>query len=250
MSEVCETRGRSQRMGIVSPMANEEANVCEFLERVTAQLAAADRLFCVLDRVSKDRTRQKIEEFSQHDERVVLVWAPENRSVVDAYFRGYREALKQGCDWILEMDAGLSHSPEEIPRFVEAMLTGVDFAAGSRFMRGSQYSGRPSRYIVSKGGTLLSNRLLGTRMHDMTSGFECFSRAAMEHVLKRGVRSRAHFFQTEIRFMLRHWNWVEVPISYCNPSKSLGSGSLKEAFVNLYQLLRDSRNPLLDQKAA
>lgn len=250
MSNPAASSPRLQRMGIVSPMANEEANVDEFLQRVTKQLAPADRLFCVLDKVSKDRTRQKIEEFFRHDARVTLVWAPENRSVVDAYFRGYREALNQGCDWILEMDAGLSHSPEEIPRFVQAMLTGVDFAAGSRFMSGSNYSGRAGRYLVSKGGTFLSNRLLGTRMHDMTSGFECFSRAAMEHVLKRGVRSRAHFFQTEIRFMMRHWNWVEVPISYCNPSKSLGSAPLKEAFVNLYHLCRDARNPLLDMRAA
>lgn len=250
MSDISQAGLRSQRMGIVSPMANEEDNVVEFVQRVTRQLGPADRLYCVLDRVSRDRTRQKLEDYSQRDERVVLVWAPENRSVVDAYFRGYREAMQNDCDWILEMDAGLSHSPEEIPRFVDAMLTGVDFAAGSRFIRGSRYSGRPSRYIVSRGGTLLSNGLLGTRMRDMTSGFECFSRAAMEHVLRRGVRSRAHFFQTEIRFMLRHWNWVEVPISYCNPSKSLGSGSLKEAFVNLYHLMQDARNPQLDKKAA
>ena len=55
-----------------------------------------------------------------------------------------------------------------------------------------------------------------------------------------GVRSRAHFFQTEIKFHLRHWRWIEVPISYRNPSNSVGLSSIKEAFVNLWRLSRQA----------
>ena len=86
----------------------------------------------MLDNVSKDSTRQQVEAYAKQDSRVILVWAPETRSVVDAYFRGYREALANGCEWILEMDAGMSHDPSEIPRFLEAMSRDVDFVAGSR----------------------------------------------------------------------------------------------------------------------
>jgi len=159
--------------------------------------------------------------------------------VVDAYFRGYREAYAAGCKWILEMDGGLSHAPELIPRFIEAMESGVDFAAGSRFAAGGSYSGRWSRFLLSKGGTVLTNLLLGTRMYDMTSGFECFSRNAMEHVLRRGVESRGHFFQTEIRYALRDWAWKEVPISYACPSKSVGQSQVKESFRILWKLYRN-----------
>jgi dolichol-phosphate mannosyltransferase len=78
-------------------------------------------------------------------------------------------------------------------------------------------------------------------MRDMTSGFECFSRRALEYILARGLKSRAHFFQTEIKFALRHWNWIEVPINYTNPSARLGMGSIREAFSNLWALYRESR---------
>lgn len=229
------------RLGIVVPLANEEATVDEFLQRVLAQIGPDDEVFCVLDNASRDSTKQRVEQHAEQDPRVRLVWAPENRSTVDAYFRGYREALNAGCQWILEMDGGLSHLPEEIPRFVEAMHRGVDFAAGTRFGPDGRYRGPLLRRLISKGGTMLTNLLVGTRMSDMTSGFECFSRRALEHVLACGVRSRRHFFQTEIRFMLRRWDWAEVPITYSNPSARLGKASIVEALRNLWSLRRQAR---------
>jgi dolichol-phosphate mannosyltransferase len=78
-------------------------------------------------------------------------------------------------------------------------------------------------------------------MRDMTSGFECFSRQAMLHVLKCGVESRAHFFQTEIKYLLRNYKWVEVPISYRDSSKGVGTGALREAFRNLWAMYLRSR---------
>lgn len=223
-------------LGIVIPLANEERTVEELLRRVIDQLEGSDRVFCILDRVSRDGTMDLARRFAGTDPRVVVVWAPENMCVVDAYFRGYREALDAGCGWILEMDGGISHIPEEIPRFLEAMRRGVDFAAGSRFAPGGKYHGFGIRYIISRGGTLVTNLLLGTRMKDMTSGFECFTARTLRYIVDRGVRSRAHFFQTEIRYMLGCWNWEEVPISYRNPSKSMGWKNVLEAFRILRQL--------------
>lgn len=229
------------QLGVVIPLANEEATVDELLDRLLPHLEPGDRVFCVLDSVSRDGTRAILERRSAEDARVALVWAPENRSVVDAYFRGYREALDAGCAWILEMDGGLSHRPEEVPRFLEAMATGVDFAAGSRFCPGGRYLGFGKRHLISRGGSWLANRVLGTRMRDMTSGFECFTRAALEHVVAHGVRSRAHFFQTEIRALLHDWRWAEVPITYSQPSASVGGETLAEALRNLWALRAEAK---------
>jgi dolichol-phosphate mannosyltransferase len=228
----------SYRLGVVTPLANEETTVDSYLDRVLRQLGPADLLFCVLDKASRDGTRGRVEARGSVDPRIRMVWAPENRCVVDAYFRGYKEALAAECRWILEMDGGLSHLPEQIPRFLEAMEAGVDFAAGSRFLQGGSFSGRWSRRLLSRGGTLLTNAVLGTRMRDMTSGFECFSHSAMQFVVTRGVESRGHFFQTEIRTMLHDWSWREVPIDYSAPSKSVGSGQILEAFRILWKLKR------------
>jgi dolichol-phosphate mannosyltransferase len=221
---------------VVIPLANEQVTVLQLLKRVTEQLTQSDRVFCVLDNASTDSTRALVDDFAAHDPRVACVWAPQNRNVVDAYFAGYRAALASGASWILEMDGGLSHSPEEIPRFLSAMQGGAEFAGGSRFIKGASWSGSLGRYVVSRGGTALATLLLGTRMHDMTSGFECFARPALEHVVDKGVRSKAHFFQTEIRYLMHDFAWVEVPISYRIPSARLGGSSIRDAFANLWAL--------------
>jgi len=55
-------------------------------------------------------------------------------------------------------------------------------------------------------------------------------------VLDRGVQSRAHFFQTEIKTHCRNLKFVEVPITYRAASPRLGSASLAEAFRQLWRL--------------
>jgi dolichol-phosphate mannosyltransferase len=169
-----------------------------------------------------------------------VVWAPENRNVVDAYFRGYREALEAGHDWILEIDAGFSHRPEDLPQFFDTMQRGYDCAFGSRFIEGVGFQGGSlKRYCISRGGTLLTNLLVGTRLTDMTSGFELFSRAALEMVVARGVQSHAHFFQTEIKVHCRDLRICEVPIRYLAPSPRLGTSALADAFQQLWRLTRE-----------
>ncbi|MBN1403445.1 MAG: glycosyltransferase family 2 protein [Opitutales bacterium] len=228
------------RLGIVIPLANEELTIDELLRRVCAQIGPDDRVFCVLDNMCKDNTKLMIQGFLENvDNRVSLVWAPENRCVVDAYFRGYREAYDAGCAWILEMDGGLSHLPEEIPQFVMGMEEGYDYVGGSRYLKGGTHDSPLSRRIISRGGTALTRLLLRVRLTDMTSGFECFSRTAMELVLKNGVRSRANFFQTEIRYMMSHLHWKEVPIRYTNDKPTIGRSSLRESFRILFQLLKE-----------
>jgi Glycosyltransferases involved in cell wall biogenesis len=229
------------RLAVVVPLASEGATVTEFLTGLVERLGAADLVFCVLDSVSQDDTRAKVEAFGLRDPRVRLVWAPEDRSVVDAYFRGYREAFAAGAEWILEMDGGMSHRPEEVPRFTSLIDRGYDYVVGCRFMEGGSHTGGRLRRSVSAGGSALARVVLGTRMRDMTSGFEMFSRSAMEHVLRQGVRSRANFFQTEIKYMLRNWRWIEVPVNYRSTNNRVAPGSITEAIGNLWRLRSASK---------
>ena len=238
------TPSRSEKLAVVTPLANERDTLDDFVRRVLVHLQPQDRLITVFDNVSTDGSLDRARELAQNEPRLHVVYAPENRSVVDAYFRGYREALAGNFDWILEMDGGLSHLPEQIPQFIHAMQQGYDFAGGSRFMTGGGFDGPWSRYLISRGGTWLTNRLVGTTMHDMTSGFECFTRRALAHVVEEGVNSRAHFFQTENRTMMqRHFRWIEIPIHYGCPSKSVGKSSLTDAFRSLKVLRRKSKGP-------
>jgi len=225
-------------LAIVCPMANEEASAVRFVKEVLDSCSSynfkAVTFFAILDRASHDRTRELLSELSNERSELQVVWAPENRCVVDAYVRGYRDALSAGRDWILEIDGGFSHQPKDIPQFFDKMIEGYDCVFGSRFCKGGQITDSSrKRKLVSRGGTILTNVLIGTRLSDMTSGFELFSRDTLEHILQRGIHSRGHFFQTEIKIHCRNLRTVEVPIHYRAASNSLNKSVLKDSFNNL-----------------
>jgi len=230
-------------LGVVCPMANERDTAERFVREVLAACApfgfGAVTFFAVLDRVSRDGTLELLRGLEAELSQLRVVWAPENRSVVDAYLRGYREALDAGCDWVLEIDAGYSHQPADIPRFFGKMSEGFDCVFGSRFCAGGAVTESPlKRKVISRGGTFLTNLLLGTKLSDMTSGFELFSRAALEEVLRRGINSRGHFFQTEIKAHCHGLRVAEVPIHYRAASDSVNNNVLRDAFSNLWRLFR------------
>ena len=233
----------SINLGVVCPMANESITAVSFvndvLERCTPQGFKSVTFFAVLDKASKDDTLEVLRSLEREQPHLRVVWAPENRNLVDAYLRGYREAINAGCDWILEIDAGYSHQPSEIPQFFQKMVEGYDCVFGSRFCEGGEMTETPfKRRIVSFGGTILTNLLLGTKLKDMTSGFEMFSRSALQEVLAKGIHSRGHFFQTEIKVHCRQKRIAEVPIHYRTDSNGVNHKVVKDAFSNLWRLFR------------
>ena len=226
-------------------MANESGSAVEFVKQVLAQCAnfKSVELFVVLDGVSKDNTLELLQSYAQSEKRLKPVWAPENRCVVDAYKRGYREAIESGADWILEIDAGFSHRPADIPQFFDKMEQGYDCVFATRFAHGGRIEGSSGkRALLSRGGTVITNLLLHTRLSDMTSGFQLFKRGVLEKVLAKGIFSRGPFFQTEMKAYCINLKIAEVPIVYSMASHNVALGSIRESFEQLGRLFALKRS--------
>ena len=221
---------------LVVPMANEEAEFQEFIAAVseTLEQIGSGKVYLVVDNVSRDRTLELCQELAAADSRFIAVWAPENRNVVDAYLRGYREALQGGHAYVIEMDAGLSHDPAALPVFLQHLCDGYECVFGSRFLPeqgGGEWQAQ--RRVLSQGGTFLANLLLGTKLYDMTSGYQGFSRAVAERFADYPLLSRAHFYQTELRYLLRSYRAIETPIIYRAPSPNVS----RKAIINSFAVL-------------
>jgi dolichol-phosphate mannosyltransferase len=223
-------------------MANEEKDFPEFVRIFTAVLdfTGGGCLYCIVDTVSKDRTLELCRELSARDGRFHTVWAPENRNIVDAYMRGLREAFDRGHEFIIEMDAGLSHDPRAIPMFLRVLTEGNECAFGSRFINGGSMADSPLfRRLLSRTGTVAAHLLLGARLADMTSGYQGFTRAALARLLGYPVRSKAHFYQTEVRHLYRNARLIEVPIHYRAPSPRVSANAIRDSLrVLLYYFWR------------
>lgn len=227
---------QSAQFAVIVPMANEAQEFQPFVEELSKTLdkIASGQVYFVVDRASKDNTLELCETLSRKDARFITLWEPHNKNVVDAYLAGFRRALADGHQIVIEMDAGLSHDPRAIPMFLRVLNEGNECAFGSRFINGgSIYASTWKRTFLSKIGTYLSNILLGTQLYDATSGYQGFHARVVKSILDYGLLSKAHFYQTEIRYLLRKSRFAEVPIHYRAPSPSVS----RKAIINSLQVL-------------
>ena len=214
---------------VVIPMANEEKEFQPLISRLKEMMdrIGSGRVYMVVDKVSVDGTRHLCETTSKQDTRFATVWAPENRNVVDAYMSGYRAALDNQHDLIIEMDAGLSHDPYALPMFLRVLNEGNECAFGSRFINGGSIVETSfRRRFLSRSGSNLANLCLGTDLFDMTSGYQGFAREIVEKFVRVNLRSTGHFYQTELRFLLKKARYMEVPIHYKAPSPNVKISSI------------------------
>ena len=232
---------------IVMPVANEEETIGKTLSEILDYNYENLYIYPVIDSYSKDKTEEIIRSFESTG-RVKCIFYKESRGVISCYLEGYRQALKDGAERIIEMDGGGSHLPSELPQFIEALDEGYECVWGSRFMKGGGMEHDPLyRRILSGGGTWLANIVLGTKLKDMTSGYEAFRREVLEQFNLDQILSTGHMYQTEMKFYCRNFKSKEVPIHYIAGKSSLKWKSVKEALVILFMLKK--HEPEVHKKA-
>ncbi len=225
---------------IVMPVANEEESMASVIEEILSLPYENLYLYTVLDNYTKDNTEKIVKEYENRTGRVKDIFYKESRGVVSCYLYGFKCALEDGAERIIEMDGGGSHQPSEISQFIERLDDGYECVWGSRFCEGGGLVNDPLyRRVLSKGGTILSNLVLGTKLHDMTSGFEAFQKQVLLDMNFDKFLSTGHMYQTEMRYYCRNKKSIEVPIHYIAGSSGLKFKSVVEAIRILFKLKKN-----------
>jgi dolichol-phosphate mannosyltransferase len=226
---------------VITPLANEGNDFAPFIEalqQVFDQLGHGVA-YLVVDMASKDNTLSLCNALSARDNRFITIWAPETRNVVEAYMAGFKAALNGQHEFIIEMDAGLSHDPAAIPTFLRALANGNECVFGSRFMKGGSITDSSlRRSLISRAGTVLSRLLLGLKLHDATSGYQGFHRLIVEKFVSYSLLSKAHFWHPELRYLLRNKRFIEVPIHYRAPSPRVSPKVVSNSLTVLVHYFR------------
>lgn len=232
---------------IVMPVANEEETMGSVIEEIMSLPYDNLYLYNIIDSYSKDRTEEIIREAEKkYDSRVKCIFYKESRGLISCYLHGFRQALLDGAEYIIEMDGGGSHSPKDLGRFIDALEEGYDCVFGSRFMTGGKEKEvLLYRKCLSTGGTLLANLVLGTKLKDMTSGYEAFQKKTLERLKLDEFLSKGHIYQTEMRYYCNKMNYKEVPITYVGGKSTLKWKSVTEAIRVLFQLKKNKKRVLI-----
>ncbi len=230
---------KKNTLAIACVIANEKDSINRF---ITEMLSACKefgsvQFIAVFDKTDTDGTRALVELMAKSDPRISLVYAPQCNNVVDAILIAYQEAVNTGFDWILEINAGFRHQPDDLRKFLPYLLEGYGCIFGSRFMQnGSMNAPSILRYIYSKGGTWITNLLLGTSLTDMTSGYQIVTNQIAKDILAKNIKSKYHFINTEMKVYCRNYKTIEVPITYITKASNLKLAALIDAFQNLIRL--------------
>jgi len=204
-----------ERALIILPTYNESEN----LEPITEAIRAVGPFhILVVDDNSPDGTGAIADRLAaQYPGRVFALHRAAKEGLGKAYLAGFAWGLARGYDLLFEMDADFSHDPRHLPQFVNRIHEGADVVLGSRYIpRGGTRNWTPLRRIISRGGSRYAQLVLSLPLHDLTSGFKCFRRTALEAIDLENISSNGYGFQIEVtyRCFKRGLRIVETPIIF------------------------------------
>jgi dolichol-phosphate mannosyltransferase len=207
-------------------------NELENLEPMLRALGDKDVRVLVIDDNSPDGTGRLADRLAQELDYVDVLHRERKEGLGPAYLAGFRRALSDGAELVLEMDCDFSHDPNDVPRLLAAVEQGADLALGSRYVPGGGVRNWGLiRRVISAGGSLYARVLLGVKVRDLTGGFKCYRRAALEAIDLNGVKAKGYAFQIETtyRVLRAGFKVVEVPITFAD--REVGGSKMSRAIV-------------------
>jgi len=199
---------------IIIPTYNEIENIEQLLEQVLAKSETIEVL--VIDDNSPDGTALRVKFMQSSEPRIHLLERPGKMGLGSAYVTGFKYALEQGYDYIMEMDADFSHNPNDIPRFLETVKK-YDVVIGSRYCDGVNIIHWPiKRLLISYFASKYVRTITRMPVKDPTSGFKCFRRKVLESIDLDKILSDGYAFQIEMNFRawVKGFRIKEIPIVF------------------------------------
>ena len=222
---------RSVRHLICLPTYDERENLEPMVRALGEVLPQGGRVL-VVDDNSPDGTGELADRLAAELPWVDVLHRERKEGLGPAYLAGFRRALADGAELVLEMDCDFSHAPADVPRLLAAAAD-ADLVLGSRYVAGGGVDGDwgLARRLVSRGGSLYAGLVLGTRVRDLTGGFKCFRREVLEAIDLDAVSSRGYAFQIELtyRALRRGFRVREVPIRFVD--RTAGRSKMSRAIV-------------------
>ncbi|MCL2183109.1 MAG: polyprenol monophosphomannose synthase [Chitinispirillia bacterium] len=226
---------------IVVPTYNERENITLLIPEIRKVLPGAHVL--VVDDSSPDGTSAAVKELMESPEGagVFVLDREAKQGLGKAYIAGFTWALERDYEYIFEMDADFSHSPEYLPKFIEAAQEN-DLVIGSRYICGVNVVNWPmSRLLLSYFANKFARFVTGLRIRDCTGGYKCFRRAVLESLNFDVIASSGYSFQIELNFFAwkKGFKIKEIPIIFTDRQRGVSKMSTKiirEAVLLVWKL--------------
>jgi dolichol-phosphate mannosyltransferase len=200
---------------VVIPTYKERENLPELLDLIWKGLP--DLNILIADDYSGDGTPGYLKSRPEYGSRLFVLERKNKEGLARAYLAGFDWALERPYQYILQMDADLSHDPVDLPKMLEQAIRGDDLVLASRYYHGVRVlNWEISRLLLSLGASFYVRVFTRMPFMDPTGGYKCYHAHLLRQILKRKIRSQGYAFQIETLF----WGWIlggkitEIPIIF------------------------------------
>jgi dolichol-phosphate mannosyltransferase len=222
---------KKRRTVIVIPTYNERENLPNLILQLRCIVPTAHIL--VVDDNSPDGTGIFACELSERDPNLHVLHRERKEGLGRAYIAGFSWALTHGYDYIVQMDADLSHNPSDVPRLIATLESeNARLVIGSRYVKGGgTLHWGLQRQFLSRLGNLYARRVLGIPINDLTGGFKCWRRNTLESLDLPSIASNGYSFQVEMNYRVnqQHGKILEVPIVFTD--RCLGQSKMHQGII-------------------
>jgi len=224
---------------VIIPTYNEIENVERMIQVVLSLPEQPDVL--IVDDNSPDGTGSKVNEIIQSNKKVNLISRSGKLGLGTAYIEGFKFALAEGYDYIIEMDCDFSHDPKDISRLLKE-IDDYDLVIGSRYIQGVNVVNWPlKRLILSMGASFYTRVITGMPLKDATSGFKCFRKEVIQSIDLDKIHSNGYSFQIEMHYKTwkKKFRIKEMPIIFTDRidgHSKMGKAIVREAIFMVWKL--------------
>ncbi len=223
---------------IIIPTYNEAENISKLVEKIF--LLDLEIKVLIIDDNSPDGTGEMADRLADKY-NIEVLHRSGKMGIGSAYIQGFKKALLDQAEYIMEMDADFSHDPNDIPKLVAAAKEGYDLIIGSRRIKGGDIVGWGFlRRFMSRGAMDFSRVILGLKTKDVTAGFRCYRKSMIAKLPLDKINSSGYSFQEELVWLTERLQGKikEVPVIFNDRAKGKSKLSYKEIFKFFYIVIK------------
>ena len=222
---------------IFSATYNEISNIDNFIKSINELNLPINIL--LIDDNSPDNTWKKIQEYSKSKKNIHLIIREKKFGLDTAHKMAYNYSIINNYDFLITLDADMSHDPKKIPEFINELKTNA-FVIGSRYMKGGKCDMKGSRLFMSYLGNKFIKWILNIDCQEFTSSYRGFNLKRLKNFDLQNISSRGYSFFMETIYHIHNKGFIikQIPIYF--KDRKMGKSKIPkiEIFRTLLNVLR------------
>ncbi len=214
---------------VIIPTYNEVGNI----ERIIPKIIDNFNLdVLVVDDSSPDGTANVVRSMPKFENRIFLLERRNKEGLGRAYIAGFKEAMNMGYDYVVQMDADLSHNPDDLQKFIDELEKGRQAVFGSRYINGVRVlDWDVKRLFLSVYANLYARITTGAPITDLTGGYNAYTRNVLMGIDLDKIQAKGYMFQIEMKSAAYYKNFdiEEVPIVFVD--RTVGETKLQGSII-------------------